>query len=63
MMALYCFWAPIQLGRHFSEMFLAAENYLVKEVGLGPGKLCGKAVDLNYRPLCIAHRLHVLPYF
>ena len=29
MMALYCFWAPIQLGRHFSEMFLVAENYFV----------------------------------
>ena len=63
MMALYCFWAPIQLGWHFSEMFLVAGNYFVKEVGLSPGKPCGKAEDLDFRPLCIAHWLHVLPCF
>ena len=61
MMALYCFWAPIQLGWHFSEMFLVAGNYFVKEVGLSPGKPCGKAEALDFRPLCIAHWLHVLP--
>ena len=61
-MALYCFWAPIQLGRHFSELFLVAENYFVK-VGLSPRKPCGKAEDLDYRPLCLAHRLQVLPCF